>query len=519
LLVASLIGSLTLIVLLVTCANIGNLVLSRAIGRIRELGVRAALGASRWRIVRQQLVESLLVASLGAIAGLFLSNWALRTLAAYASLPLYLNLAPDGRTFIAGAAIASLSTLVFGILPAWIVSRRDLIGVMKEGGYTASRSLARTRLRLVLIGAQVMGSCVLLVVSGLVARGMQRLLAADLGFDFEQVVVMEASPRQYGVQGPAARLYWEDVKRSIESSPNVELVALATQAPLGDSVSTSYYRDAQALAVTTVNVEPSFFELMRIPLVAGRNFQPDDPAATVVIISRRLATEMYGTLDIIGKGFPKSGAERTIIGITEDAALMDPAASTVAEQYMPIDRDRYGDVLLMARARGNPAQLLQPMRDAARAADNRVVPAVTLMRESYERKLHARRSASLVVGAAGLLALTLACFGIFGVVVYGVAMRTREIGIRRALGANAPSIVGLVLGQLLVPVSTGMLLGTAAGLAVGTVLARQPFYLPASDIFTPVLVLLFFALTATAAAIVPATRALGVEPLRALRHD
>jgi ABC-type antimicrobial peptide transport system permease subunit len=123
------------------------------------------------------------------------------------------------------------------------------------------------------------------------------------------------------------------------------------------------------------------------------------------------------------------------------------------------------------------------------------------------------------VGAAGLLALTLACFGIFGVVVYGVAMRTREIGIRRALGANAPSIVGLVLGQLLVPVSTGMLLGTAAGLAVGTVLARQPFYLPASDIFTPVLVLLFFALTATAAAIVPATRALGVEPLRALRHD
>jgi putative ABC transport system permease protein len=176
-------------------------------------------------------------------------------------------------------------------------------------------------------------------------------------------------------------------------------------------------------------------------------------------------------------------------------------------------------MLLLARARGNPVQLVEPMRAAVQAVDVRVVPVVTPMRANYERALRSRRSASLVVGAAGLLALTLACFGIFGVVSYGVAMRTREIGIRRALGADGTSVMALVLSQLTVPVGIGMTVGTAAGLAVGWVLARQPFFLPASDVLTPVLVLAFFSLTALAAAVVPASRALGVEPLRALRHE
>jgi predicted permease len=516
-LVAMLIGSLTFVVLLVACANIGNLVLSHAIGRLRELGVRAALGASRWRILRQQLVESLLLAVLGSVAGLMLAYWCLRAFAAETSLPRYLSLAPDLRTFAAAAAIALVATVIFGIVPAWMVSRRDLIAIMKEGGYGTSRGLARARFRLILTGAQVAGCCVLLIVAGLMVRGLRSLLVADLGFEYRQVAVMDGVPP---VQGAAARAYWDEVKRAIAARSDVELVALASQAPLGESESESYYNAAPGLTVTTSSVEPAFFELMRIPLVAGRNFRPDDDAGSVVIISRRLALAMYGSLDVLGDGFPKSAStRRTIVGISNDAPLLKPGAMTVAEQYTPIGSDDYAGALMLARSRGNPDRLAAPMRAAARAADRRVIASTWSMRTSYEHEVRSRSVASAVAGTTGMLALVLACFGIFGVVSYGVAMRTREIGIRRALGASGTSVVALVLKHLVLPVGVGMALGTAAGLGAGWLLAREPFYLPSSDVFTPALIVIFFALTAGAAALVPALRALGAEPLRSLRHE
>lgn len=516
--IAGLVGMLTLVVLMVACANIGNLVLSHAIGRLRELGVRTALGASRWRILRQQLVESLLLAALGAIAGLALANWAIRAFAAQTSLPHYLNLAPDIRTFAAAAAIALLSTLVFGVVPAWMVSRRDLIAVMKEGGYSASRGLARVRFRLVLIGAQVMGCCILLIVAGLMVRGLRQLLVADLGFEFEQIAVLDAAPRAHGIRGPAAHAYWNEVKQSLVARGDVELVALTTQVPLGDSGSRSFYRDAQ-VSVSTLRVEPAFFQLMRIPLVLGRTFRPDDNPNAVVIISRRLAMDMYGRLNMLGERFPKHEAGTTIIGVSEDAPLTEPGATTVAEEYRPLGQTHYEDAMLLARSHGNPAHLLAPMRNAARSANGRVLASTHLMRTSYEEKLRSRTLAGAIVGSTGALALTLACFGIFGVVAYGVAMRTREIGIRRALGATDSSVIGLMLRQLVLPVGVGIAIGTAAGLGAGWLLAHDPFYVPSADVLTPVLVVLFFALTAFAAAVVPAARALGVEPLRALRHE
>jgi predicted permease len=516
-LVALLIGSLTFVVLVVACANIGNLVLSHAIGRLRELGVRAALGASRGRILRQQIVESLVLAALGTMAGLVLAYWCLRAVAVEMSFPRYLSLAPDLRTFTAAAVIALVATVMFGIVPAWMVSRRDLIGVMKEGGYSTSRGLARARFRLLLTVAQVGGCCVLLIVAGLMVRGLRSLLAADLGFEYRHVAVMDGVPP---VQGAAARAYWDEVKRAIAARPDVELVALASQAPLGESESESHYNAAPGLAVTTSSVEPAFFELMRIPLIAGRNFRPDDDAGGVVIISRRLALAMYGSLDVLGEGFPRSAsARRTIVGISKDAPLLKPGAMTVAEQYTPIGLDDYAGALLLARSRGNPVSLAAPMRAAARAADGRVIASTWLMRTSYEERVRSRSFASAVAAITGMLALVLACFGIFGVVSYGVAMRTKEIGIRRALGATGTSVMTMVMRQLALPVGIGILLGTGGGIGAGWFLAREPFYLPASDGLTPVLIVIFFGLTAVLAAVIPAARALGAEPLRSLRHE
>ena len=456
-LIALLIGSLTFVVLVVACANIGNLVLSHAIARLRELGVRAALGASRGRILRQQIVESLALAALGTMAGLVLAYWCLRAVAVEMSLPRYVSLAPDLRTFTAAAVIALVATVMFGIVPAWMVSRRDLIGVMKEGGYSTSRGLARGRFRLFLTAAQVAGCCVLLIVAVQMVRGLRNLLAADLGFEYRQVAVMDGVPP---VQGAAARAYWDEVKRAITARPDVELVTLASQAPLGDSESESHYNAAPGLAVTTSHVEPAFFELMRIPLLAGRNFRPDDDAGSVVIISRRLALAMYGSLDVLGEGFPRSAStRRTIVGISKDAPLLKPGAMTVAEQYTPIGLDDYAGALLLARSRGNPASLAAPMRAAARASDRRVIASTWLMRTSYEERVRSRSFASAVAGITGMLALVLACFGIFGVVSYGVAMRTKEIGIRRALGATGTSVMTMVMRQLALPVGIGILSG------------------------------------------------------------
>lgn len=513
-------GSLTLVVLIVACANLSNLILSRAISRLRELSVRAALGATRGRIVWQQVIESLLLASLGTLGGLLLGGWGANAVAAYAALPRHLDFTPDGRMAAAACVIAFMVTLAFGLVPAWMVSRRDLLGAMRDGGQQMSRGLARGRFRLVLIGSQVAGCCVLLIVAGTMVRGLQRMLAADLGFEFEQVAVLEASLSRLGIRDEAAQAYWTEVKRAIAAAaPEAEQLALASQQPLGGSANTSRYNDAPRLTVTTVKVEPSFFPLLRIPIVAGRNFGSEDRASVAVVISRRLAVEMYGTLDVVGKGFPRSSPQRTIVGVSADAPLNDVTATNVAQLYSPIDRGDYGDLVLLARARGASERLLMPMRDAARLADGRVLPQILLPSAQFREKLRARQVASLIGGLMGVLALSLACFGIFGLVSYGVAMRTKEIGIRRALGADAESVIRLLLRQLALPVGLGMLAGTFGGVAVGGALTGEPFYLPAVDAATPAVALAFFTAVAAIAALVPASRALGADPLQALRHE
>jgi len=513
-------GSLTLIVMMVACANLSNMVLSRAIYRLRELSVRAALGATRGRLLRHQMVESVVLAALGTLGGLLLSHWATQSAAVYASLPTYLDLRPDWRMAAAACVIAALATIAVGLVPAWVVIRRDLIGVMKDGGHQTSQGLARARMRILLVGSQVAGCAVLLIVAGLTVRGVQRMLTTERGFEFEQIAVLDPSLPRYGVQADAARAYWADVQRTIRTSnPDVEHLALASQAPLGNGVATSKYNDAPRLVVTSLNVEPSFFPLLRIPIVAGRNFETHDRADLTVIISRRLAVEMYGTLDVVGRGFPRSAPGPIIVGIAADAPLVNVTATHAAEQYSPVDKQHYGSVVLLARTSGNPERLLVPMRAAARAADGRVLPQTWLPSTQFEQRVRDRQVASVIATMAGMLALSLACFGIFGLVACGVAVRTKEIGIRRALGAGRGSIVRLLLRQLMLPVALGMLVGTLAAAAVGRVLEGEPFFLPSMDVATPAGALALFALMAVAAVLAPVSRALGTDPLRALKHE
>ncbi len=516
---AALFGGLTMLVLLVASANLANLVLSRAIGRMRELSVRVALGASRWRITSHIVVECALLAMAGALGGIAVSYVSAQGFAAILELPPFLDLRPNARLFGVSFAVAVIAMLAFGLVPAWMVSRRDLIRGIRDGGHQASAGLSRARLRLLMVGAQVAGCCALLVVAGSMARGLQRLLITNPGFAVERVAVVDPALGRHGFTGDAARAYWSRVIETMASHPEVERLVLASQAPLAGAMSQSGYgADSGPLSISVMRVQPDFFSLLEIPLIAGRSFEPsDDPSA--VIISRRVALTMYGTLDVLGRGYPRTKPTRTIIAVAGDAMVTELRASNVGEEYMPFGPGQYGGAVLLAKSRTSPRTLLGPLYAAARAADARVQPTTRLLPNEYQRGLRAPMIASTIAALVAGLVLTLACLGIFGVVAYAVKLRTKEIGIRRALGADAPRVIATLLRQLVWPVALGMIVGTTAGLVASRLLAGRPFHLAVTDAVAPTVALAVFALSGLAAALIPASRATYEDPVRALRYE
>ena len=514
---ATLIAALTLLVLAVASANLANFVLSRAIGRLREFSIRTALGATRFRILRQMLVECAVLAGAGAAGGIMVSVAAARIIAARTELPPYLDFAPDTSLFAAAFVAAGIATLAVGAVPAWMVGRRDLARAMQDGGQQASTGLARARFRLALVGAQVLGCCALLVVAGAVFGGLRQLLRTDPGFRVDRAVVLDASLTRHGISGARARAYWTDVMDRLAAEPQIERIALASPAPLGGGITSAGYPTPAGLKSIVMQVGPDFFSALDIPLLGGRSFTDEDDESRV-IVSRRLALEAYGSIDVIGKGFPTAQSKRTIVGVVGDAALVPRRGDFDGEEYIPMREGQYSEAVLVAKSRGGPELLLEPLRTAARFADERVLPKTLLVAPAYEARFRAPRLASLISGLVAALVLGLACLGIAGVVAYGVKVRTKEIGIRRALGADAPRLCGLLLRQLALPVSLGTVAGTAIGVAVTRLLAQESLHLPISDA-TPALAIFVFVLSALLAGLAPASRALSVDPVRALRHD
>jgi hypothetical protein len=258
---------------------------------------------------------------------------------------------------------------------------------------------------------------------------------------------------------------------------------------------------------------------MEIPILLGRNFAPGDDHRSTVIVSRRLALAMYGTVDVLGKRFPRTNPNRVIVGVAGDAPVIKIKSLNGAEQYAPLAPDGFDGVLLLARARRAPEALLNPMRQAAHDGDHKVLATARLMKKDFEETVQAPRLMSAVAGAVGLLTLCLACVGIFGVVSYGVTVRTKEIGVRLALGAERLSIVRLLLWQMAWPFGAGMLLGIAAAVPVGRLLENDPFNLRSTDAVAHVAAFVIFALAGGLAALLPAWRVVRFDPLQALRHE
>ena len=514
----SAIGSLTTLVLIVAAANIGNLVLSRATGRSRELGVRVALGAKRARIVRQLMIETLPLALLGAAGGLLFSSWAADTIAAFGGLPDNVSFAPDWRTLIAGLSMTVVAVIVIGAVPAWKVSRQELIAAIKDGGQQVSMNLDKARLRRLLMGAQVCGSCLILVLSAMMMRTLQRVLSDDLGFEYEQAATLQPALARYGYKGPEAIAYWRAVEERVLQHPETAAVTLALAPPLGGRIQENTFDDVPGLEVVTNRISPSFFEVMSIPLLAGRTFTAGDDPKTAVLVSRMLAMEMYGTLDVLGRGFPRSAPAATIVGVAGDAHAIRLGAVHTSELYRPLLEGDYVQAVMIARARGDAAALAPVLREAS-AIDARVLAGVGLLRDRFESRIAGARIVSVIVLSTGLLTLLIACLGIFGVVSYSATQRTRELGIHLALGAERAAIVRLVVRRIVWPVALGMTIGVSVAGPVGVVLTGGPIQVQVADPMAYAAALGCFLAAAMAAALVPAVRVLKSDPIQALRHS
>jgi predicted permease len=515
--VVAAISTLTGLVLLITCLNVGNLTLARATSRLREMTIRTALGAGRWRVMRHLAVESLLLAAAGAGGGLVLGFVFASALVSIADLPLLLTIVPDWRTGLAASGTALVATLALGLAPAWKIGRQNLAPATRDGGERASQSLHATRLRHSLVACQIAGSCVLLVFAGQMLRSLHRVLAINQGFSLDAVAVLEPSLESFGIRGAAASAYWHDVRERIGTHPEAEHMTLVSSVPLGNGMTSARFAGDARVTFLVFGVEPAFFSTMRIPMIAGRPFRQDDTAETAAILSRRGALEMYGTLDVLGQGFPEGASAPVVVGIAGDAQLGRAQATDVVELYQPL---RSGAAVgMLVRSRSDPAALVAPLREAARAADARVLPQVRLLRDDFNRAVEAPRLASTIAGLIALIAPGLTAVGIFGVVSYAAGLRTKEIGIRLALGAERGAIVRLLLRNTLRASAVGLSLGLIAGWPTSRLFAGGPFYLRPADPQMYAAAGLIFLGVGAAAALLPVWRSLRADPIRALRHD
>jgi putative ABC transport system permease protein len=540
--VVILLATAVVIVLLVACANVANLLLARGTGRLRELALRAAIGADRGRLMRQMLTESAALSLLGAAGGLGVAWAATRVLTglAAAGLPRAEQIGIDAWV-LAFAVVAALATsVVFGALPAWHLSGLDLNDTLKEGGKQQGASTGRVA-REGLIVAEVALSIVLLVGAGLMTRSLQQLQSVSPGFSAGQALSMEVSlPTARYPEGDQMPFY-QQLEERVRAIPGVLDVGAANILPLsnnydsrGIQVEDDPKPDGQAPGPQARSVTPGYFPAMGIPLIAGRNFDARDTEdrQRVVIINEAMARAYWGAADVIGKritfnsGVPEAqqqrvggAGSRVVIGVVGDVKHLSLDEATVPMFYTPhTQQPSYHTMRMVVRSSVPPATLTPQVREALSQMDREVpLSQVATLSSSLDKSVAEPRMRATLLGLFAGLAMALAAIGVYGVVAYLVGQRTQEIGVRRALGAQARDVVAMLVRESMRPVAIGIGVGLLGAVALSRVLAAMLFQVSPTDAVTYVIACGVLAAAALLASIIPARRALGVDPITAVR--
>ncbi len=526
-------------VLLIACANVANLVLARARGRQREIGVRLALGGSRGRLVRLLMAESTVIAVLGGLAGLGFAAWASSAIARAVRLPTDIPFDYDfglqPRTLLWIVAVSGASALLFGLVPALRTSAHSLVGTLKEAAPGASGAV-RSRLRRSLVVAQVALSCVLLVAAGLAVRTLQAVRGIHPGFDVRGGLLATVSPDLLGYGPARGRALYAELTRRLTEVPGVRAASLAAPVPLdftgsGGTVFVPGHGSADATRggdpVGRTRVGTGFFAAIGTPLVDGRDFTVGDSAGAVpvAVVNESFVRRYWPGENSVGRQFrmdDAGGAPITIIGVARDAKYRDLAEPAQPFLYLPIVQSYDGSATIVVRAdAGDPLALAPSLRRAIAALDPQLpVSDVRTMDALLRgRALLLPRLATTLAGAFGLLALALAVVGLAGVVAYTVGLRTREFGIRLALGATPGAVVAEVLKDGAALAGIGIAAGVVLALAFARLVRGLLYGVGPADPATFVVIAVALGAAAALASWLPARRAARIDPVEALRSE
>ncbi|MDQ6828002.1 MAG: ABC transporter permease [Gemmatimonadota bacterium] len=526
------------LVLLIACANVANLLLTRATVREREIAIRLAIGAGRRRLIRQLLTESLLLSTLGAVAGAILARWGSRLLVAMLTSSrsaVFLDLSPNVRVFIFTAAVAVATGVLFGLVPAWRATHVQPHTAMKANGRGIARGQSRFSLGRALIVIQVAVSLVLVVGAGLMLGTFRRLTTLDTGFQREGVLLVDVDISGGKYKRPQRAEIFRNMLTHVRAVPGVQAAATSNITPVSgsawsdDIVVDGYTAKTREDGVAFFNqVGDGYFETMGTRLLAGRAFDERDgvTAPGIAVVNESMARHFFATINVLGKRFrvlqgQKTGPPIEIVGIVEDAkykSLRDPAPPTV---YLALSQDSTPSPYLTydVRAATSTAAIAPAVRNAMLA----VSPAVSLNFTSFARQVDESVAREKLLATLstffGGLALLLATIGLYGVMSYNVARRRNEIGIRMALGAARARVMRMVLGEVALLVGIGVALGLVFALASSRLLTVFLYGMAPNDPATIAGAVLLSVLVAVVAGYLPARRASRVDPMLALREE
>jgi putative ABC transport system permease protein len=532
------------LVMLIACLNLANLLLARATTRGKEIAIRLALGAARWRIMRQLLTESLLLAALAGLAGVFLAAWLINALSA--SLPalpegirIAIDLRLDWRVLLYTLAFSFMVGLLFGLAPALQASRSDVIAALKDGADAFASARRQSRLRNGLIVVQVALSMVLLAGAGLVMRSVQKLDPINLGFDSLNLVVakIELEARQY--DRARSQDFYRRLAERTRALPGARSAVFAayleglTHASASVEIEGYQPSPGENMALSTNTIGPGYLTEMNIPITQGRDFaeRDRDGAPCVAVVNEVLARRYFADGRAIGKHLIKSSLEQPkqfceIVGVVRDDKFQSLRKVTRPWFAFALSQSYATSATMIVRTEGAPDKLIPAVRRAIQSLDQTIpVTGVLTLSDTFAPVLYFYRLFGLLVGGCGLLAILLAVIGIYGLVAYAVSQRTREIGIRMALGADNQKILRLVMRQGMILVAYGLVAGLLLALALTRVLTSSIFPIPilpgmsATDPLTFSLVALMLVGVALIASYIPARRATKVDPLVALRCE
>jgi putative ABC transport system permease protein len=530
------------LVMLLACVNVAGLMISRTLARQREIAVRAAVGARRWQLVRQLLSESIVLGLAGGVAGLLIAIWSTRAIGSLAPDGLMtsvydLNSIPlDWRVFAFTLALSLLTGIVFGLAPALTASKPDLLQALRNGGAGGLVSFGLRSFRGWLVVAELSLAMVLLLAAGLLVRSFNKLNAVDLGFDRQNVLTAHISlPRSKYKDPQQALAFQQELLQQIKGLPGVESAGMINHTPLNGFGTIVFTQVEGTPAIDRKTeppigvgvVSPEYFQTMHITLLSGRHVDDGDgpQKPKVAVVNQAFAQRFFPKGDVLGKrvGFACDKAEglcRTIVGVVGNIRQESITQEVAPELYVSSAQMPLNGMTLFVRTASDPLSFVAAVRSAVLNIDaNQPIYSVKTLAQRVSDATALSRSLTVLFAAFALLALLLGAIGIYGIVSHAVTLRTPEIGIRMALGANRRDILQLILKHGLVLVLTGVVIGVAGAFALTRFLKTILFGVTATDALTFVAVSLIFFVIAMCASLIPARRATKVDPLIALRYE